>query len=57
MSYKVRARRVETALGPAWQASCTCGWEGRKVWVKGAAATAKSDRWAHEADHEDGTLT
>jgi len=51
---KVRAELVDTALGPAWQASCSCGWKGRKYWTKGAREVARAERWSHELDHEDG---
>lgn len=51
--HDARARRVQTSIGPAWQASCACGWEGRRYWAKGAQSTARAERWSHENDAED----
>lgn len=50
----VRAERIQTVLGPAWQATCTCGWEGRTHGLRGARDAAREERWEHELDHEDG---
>lgn len=54
--HKVRAVRVETHIGYAWQAQCSCGWSGRRWWTKGAASNARGERWSHEIDAEDGVI-
>ncbi len=54
--HKVRAVRVETSIGWAWQASCSCGWTGRRYYTKGAAGIARGERWSHELDAEDGLI-
>ncbi|MGQ2916557.1 hypothetical protein [Microbacterium aurantiacum] len=56
LGHRARANRVQTSIGPAWQASCSCGWESRRYWTKGAAGTARAERWSHEIDVEDGIL-
>lgn len=56
MATTIAARRIQTSIGPAWQASCSCGWEGQKYWARGARDTARSERWSHELDHEDGLV-
>lgn len=57
LGHRARANRVQTSIGLAWQASCSCGWEGRRYFTKGAAEVARAERWSHEIDVEDGILT
>ena len=54
--WRTRAVRVQTHIGPAWQAQCSCEWVGERWWTKGAADQARSERWSHELDHEDGRI-
>jgi len=53
LGHVARARRIETSIGYAWQASCSCGWEGRRYWTKHARSNATGERWSHEIDIED----
>ena len=56
LGHRARANRVHTAIGPAWQASCSCGWEGHRYYTKGASETARAERWSHEISVEDGLV-
>lgn len=56
LGHRARANRIQTSIGPAWQASCDCGWEGPKHWYAGARRIASSERWSHEIAVEDGLI-
>lgn len=57
LGHRARANRVQTSIGFAWQASCSCGWEGQRRYWEGARRQASGERWRHEIDVEDGILT
>lgn len=56
LGHRARASRIQTAIGPAWLASCSCGWSGPKHWYTEARRIAGGERWRHEIDVEDGII-
>jgi len=47
LGHKASGVRVATAIGPAWQARCTCGFAGRTYWLKGAMDAAREEAARH----------